>query len=82
MGDLIPLLSLPDSGYSWVAREVLTPAGPRVALLQEPLPQPPTWQDALLGEVGYGEGALTTCFAVAMLWKRIARLLRGLSGHD
>lgn len=79
MGDLIPLLSPPDSGYAWVARDVMTPAGPRVALLQEPVPEPSTWQDALLGEVGYGEGLLGTSLALVVLWGRLAGLARRLT---
>ena len=82
MGDLIPLLSPADSGFAWVARDVMTQAGPRVALLQEPLPTPPTWQDAVLGEVGYGEGMLGTVLALVVLWGRLAGQVRRIFGGD
>lgn len=84
LGDLIPLLSPADSGFAWIARDVMTQAGPRVALLQEPIPEPLTWQDTLLGEVGYGEGLLGTVLALTVLWgrlvglaKRIKRIIEG-----
>jgi len=60
----------------------MTLAGPRVALLQEPLPKPPTWQDAVLGEIGYGEGALGTVLALVMLWGRLVGLAKRISGGD
>ena len=80
MADLIPLLSPADSGFAWVARDVMTQAGPRVALLQEPLPTPPTWQDTLLGEVGYGECMLGTVLALVVLWGRLAGTVRRIFG--
>ena len=80
MADLIPLLSPADSGFAWVARDVMTQAGPRVALLQEPLPEPPTWQDVVLGEVGYGEGALGTVLALVVLWGRLAGVAKRIIG--
>ena len=82
MADLIPLLSPADSGFAWVARDVMTQAGPRVALLQERLPEPPTWQDVVLGEVGYGEGALGTVLALVVLWSRLAALTKRLTGGE
>ena len=81
MGDLVPLLPPAEAGFAWVARDVMTPAGPRVALLQEAVPEPPTWQDALLGEVGYGEGALGTVLALVVLWGRLGGLVKWIAGR-
>lgn len=82
MGDLIPLLPPADSGFIWVPREVMTAAGPRVALLQEPLPEPPSWSDMLLGELGYGEGLLGAALGLVVLWSRLAGLWRKLTGGE
>ena len=81
MDDLIPLLAPADSGFAWVPRDVMTAAGPRVALLQEPLPEPRSWQAVALGELGYGEGALGTALALVVLWGRLAGLWRRLVGE-
>lgn len=72
----VPLLAVPDSGWVYVTRQVLTPAGPRVAILQEPAPEPvPLWVQVATGESAYGEGFLGIVLMVVALWGRIRSML-------